>query len=208
LSRPRNTRDEIIPIPAIHGVHLPGAIEAQEAAGGAAMAAGDCEIIPASGATDDELTALGFVLGPADASDRLFRQATLPPGWKRAGTGHSMHTDIVDELGRKRIGIFYKAAWYDRRADLHITTVFGYVGDCIYKGTTPVLDEIWATRETVLEAISGHRKRSAERLATYEQHDDDYFRELTPELRAEIARCDEMTAALTERAEQLSGGDT
>lgn len=153
MSRPRNTRDQIIPIPAVHGYSVPGAIDEQEAEGAAAMQRGDCEIIPAKGVPDEELTALGFVLGPVDDNDRLFRQATLPPGWKRAGTGHSMHTDIVDELGRKRIGIFYKAAYYDRRADLSITTVYGYVQECLYHGTTPVLDDSWATREAVVVAL-------------------------------------------------------
>lgn len=127
MTRPRNTRDQIIPIPATHGVHIPGAIEEQEAEGAAAMQRADCKIIPTEicGGTEQELTALGVVLGPVDADDPLFREATLPAGWRRMGTGHSLHTDIVDELGCKRIHIFYKAAWYDRRAHLSILEANG-----------------------------------------------------------------------------------
>jgi hypothetical protein len=192
VTRPRDTRRDIIPIPAVHGLSVPGGIEEQEAEGAAAMQQGTCEVIPAQGASEEELTALGFVLGPIDPNDKLFRQATLPAGWKRAGTGHSMHTDIVDELGRTRVGIFYKAAWYDRRADLHIKTVSGYVGHCLYAETMPVLDATWATREAVRDAIAGHRARSVEHLGMYEKQDGEHAREQANELRSEIARCDEM----------------
>ncbi|MGI5155771.1 hypothetical protein [Microbispora sp. CA-102843] len=196
MSRPRNTRDQIIPIPAIHGVHVPGAIEEQEAEGAAAMQRGDCEIIPAKGASDEELTALGFTLGPVDANDPLFRQATLPPGWKRAGTGHSMHTDIVDEHGRKRIGIFYKAAWYDRRADLSITTVYGYVADCLYRDTVPILDDSWATREAVLAALDSISKYEQERADEWSGHTGDRAREYEQEAREKLAKIEAIRAEL------------
>lgn len=52
--------------------------------------------------------------------DDLFIQALLPAGWKKEATDHSMWSDLLDEQGRKRGGIFYKAAFYDRRADMHL----------------------------------------------------------------------------------------
>lgn len=196
MTRPRNTRDEIIPIPALHGVHLPGAIEAQEATGGTAMAAGDCTVIPAKGYSEPDLAALGFKLGAIDPSDRLFREATLPPGWKRDNTGHSMHTDILDELGRKRIGIFYKAAWYDRRADLSIVTVHGYVRSCLYKDQPPVLDDVWATRDAVLAALAQMEEREREDIELWTGRSEDYARRYEQEGRERVAKVEALRAAL------------
>ncbi|WP_424958446.1 hypothetical protein [Hyphomicrobium sp. 1Nfss2.1] len=63
---------------------------------------------------------VGFVFG--EDVDELFVRAKLPPGWTRAGTSHAMHSDIIDEQGRKRVGVFYKAAFYDRRANAGLIT--------------------------------------------------------------------------------------
>ena len=50
--------------------------------------------------------------------NELFVRVTLPDGWSKRPTEHSMHTDLLDDKGRVRAGIFYKAAFYDRRADI------------------------------------------------------------------------------------------
>ncbi len=42
----------------------------------------------------------GFTFGAK--IDECFQEATLPPGWSRAATSHSMHSEILDEKGRKR----------------------------------------------------------------------------------------------------------
>lgn len=198
MTRPRNTRDEIIPIPALHGVHQPGAIEAQEAAGGAAMAADDCEVIPVQimGGVGADLIALGFVLGDVDPNDALFRAATLPPGWKRAGTDHSMNTSIVDELGRKRVGIFYKAAWYDRSAHLSIESVHSYVWRCVYADTAPVLDDSWATREAVLTALDSLQNEAHESAKTWAACTEDYARTYESEAHAKLTKIAAMRETL------------
>jgi len=67
--------------------------------------------------------AMGIEWGPIDPKD-IFRNALLPEGWKIQPTEHSMHSDLVDEKGRKRAGIFYKAAFYDRSANIHLTARF------------------------------------------------------------------------------------
>ena len=69
--------------------------------------------------TDIEAAAakMGIVLG-ADVDD-LFREATLPEGWRVVPTNHSMWSDLLDANGRKRAAIFYKAAFYDRAAHLN-----------------------------------------------------------------------------------------
>ncbi len=172
MSRPRNTRDEIIPIPALHGFHIPGAIEEQEAQGAAAMQPGDCETIPTeiSGGSEADLVALGFVLGPIDSGDPTSRRATLPPGWKRSDIRLPMYTFIVDGQGRKRVSLFYKAAGRDRPDKLSITTVYDYVEHCLRTEAAPVLDDAWATREAVVTALELMAKRAKQSAAEWAGH--------------------------------------
>lgn len=95
----------------------PGGIEAQEKRG--QMALVNSSNLPKDMSPSREaFEKVGFVFG-ADVDD-LFVSAKLPPGWTRAATGHSMHSDIMDEHGRKRVGVFYKAAFYDRRANCYL----------------------------------------------------------------------------------------
>lgn len=58
--------------------------------------------------------ALGFSFG--EETDDLFITAKLPEGWTREGSDHAMWSYIVDGSGHRRVAIFYKAAFYDRRA--------------------------------------------------------------------------------------------
>jgi len=65
---------------------------------------------------ESDFAALGFVFhGPVE-DDPLFQRVTLPPGWQREGTSHAMWSYITDEQGRRRVALFYKAAFYDRGA--------------------------------------------------------------------------------------------
>ena len=101
----------------------PGGIERQEAAGQRTLV--ESAMLPKEirGATREQLTALGFKFG-ADV-DELFVACDLPPGWKKLGTEHSMHSDLLDDQGRQRAGIFYKAAFYDRRANMNMVRRYG-----------------------------------------------------------------------------------
>ena len=54
-----------------------------------------------------------------DDSDELFYQVELPDGWKIAPTDHPMWTNLLDEKESVVAEIFYKAAFYDRRASIH-----------------------------------------------------------------------------------------
>ena len=94
----------------------PGGIEAQEAAGQAAMVA--TSQLPIEGMDRAKLESLGFTIGRK--VDDLFVAVTLPEGWELKATSHSMHSDILDNKGRKRGGVFFKAAFYDTRADMHL----------------------------------------------------------------------------------------
>jgi hypothetical protein len=75
--------------------------------------------------TREDFEALGFVFGDLVDGDPLFREMKLPAGWSKRATDHDMHSEVVDERGIARVGVFYKAAFYDRRADMTITSV-GY----------------------------------------------------------------------------------
>jgi len=51
--------------------------------------------------------------------DSLFTFVELPKGWKKVATDHSMWNNVVDNKGRVRASFFYKAAFYDRDANIH-----------------------------------------------------------------------------------------
>lgn len=56
--------------------------------------------------------------------DDLFCECIFPPGWKKETTSHRMWTDILDERGLARASYFYKAVYYDRRANISINKRF------------------------------------------------------------------------------------
>lgn len=119
----------------------PGGIERQEAAGQRTLVANAMLPKKIDGATREQLTALGFKFG-ADV-DELFVSCELPPGWTKRGTDHSMHSDLLDEQGRKRAGIFYKAAFYDRRAHMSMDCRFRI--DCYRDGSGEAMRRVDAT---------------------------------------------------------------
>lgn len=66
----------------------------------------------------------GIKFGGASADDPLFIDATLPPGWRKERTNHSMWSKLLDDKGRERASIFYKAAFYDRDAHMSVESRF------------------------------------------------------------------------------------
>lgn len=52
--------------------------------------------------------------------DPVFQTVELPAGWSIKPTDHSMWTKLVDDRGRERASIFYKAAFYDRSAHMRL----------------------------------------------------------------------------------------
>lgn len=100
------------------------AVEFQEKLGQREMCQSEAIPVRRDGITDEQLTALGFVLGERAKGDDLFQQATLPACWKNVHTDHSMWSKIVDGKGRDRFLVFFKAAFYDRSAHMH--SIFRY----------------------------------------------------------------------------------
>ena len=56
--------------------------------------------------------------------DDVFVHVELPPGWRQERTDHAMWNELLDDKGRKRASIFYKAAFYDRSAYIRLDTRF------------------------------------------------------------------------------------
>lgn len=104
-------------------------ITGMEAAGQAQVVASS--VLPISKGNQAEYEALGFTFGAP--VDDLFQEATLPAGWTKRGSDHDMHSYVVDERGIDRVDVFYKAAFYDRSASMHILRP-GYeaASDAIY----------------------------------------------------------------------------
>lgn len=95
-------------------------IEQMEARGSDELVAG--ESLPTEGLAQHKklLERWGFSIGEPYADDPLFTPVTLPSGWKKRRTEHGMHSEVLDEQDRVRLGLFYKAAFYDRRASTRV----------------------------------------------------------------------------------------
>ena len=121
----RNTTTEILTRGSFFD-GLPGAIEASERAGQRDLER--AEQFPAKmGDSREAFERMGLVfIGPTQG-DSLFLDCRLPPGWRKVGTDHAMWSDLLDDKGRKRGAIFYKAAFYDRRAHASARRRFGII---------------------------------------------------------------------------------
>lgn len=76
-------------------------------------------VIPTdTGCSDADLQALGFELGTVVDGDPMFRHAVIPDGWTKAPGEDPRSVYIVDDGGRQRFMIFYKAVFYDRSATM------------------------------------------------------------------------------------------
>jgi hypothetical protein len=68
------------------------------------------------------LETYGIIFG--EDVDDLFVNVVLPQGWTKVATEHSMWSNLVDDKGRERASIFYKAAFYDRDAFIRLSRRF------------------------------------------------------------------------------------
>ena len=100
------------------------AIRDQEASGQLSFVGSDTLPTKISAEDKEILVKVGVqFLGSVDG-DPIFQNVVLPNGWEKKATGHDMWSDLLDNKGRKRAGIFYKAAFYDRSAHLSLNTRF------------------------------------------------------------------------------------
>lgn len=177
-----------------------GFIEAQEAAGQRQLVNSDR--LPTRTQDDEaEYLALGFTFGDPDPGDPLFRPATLPAGWRREGTDHAMWSKLVDEHGRERVSIFYKAAFYDRDAFMRLATPYSYLNNCVYHKATPVLDETWLTRDVATATLAEIRDSCLKQATKSDgfvaaASNPQYWTERADEHRAEAQAADAMRAEI------------
>ena len=107
----------------------PGGIEAQEKAGQTSFVNSTTLPKEMLGCTQEQLEKMGIKFG--DDVDDIFVTAYLPDGWKKQATDHSMWSDLLDDKGRVRASIFYKAAFYDRSAHISLNRYY-YIDDYIW----------------------------------------------------------------------------
>lgn len=103
----------------------PNAIQAQEATGQQSFVSSETLPTDMQGDAKIVLKAAGVKFHGVVKDDPMFQYVELPAGWKKVATDHSMWSDLVDDKGRKRAGIFYKAAFYDRSAHLSVNRRYG-----------------------------------------------------------------------------------
>jgi hypothetical protein len=99
----------------------PGAIIEQERFGQEELVAGNQ--LPRNGLLGADRTrweALGLKILDEGGDDPLFCRVELPPGWRKVPREHALWTDLVDETGKVRAEIRYKAAFYDRYAGIQL----------------------------------------------------------------------------------------
>jgi len=130
----------------------PGGIEAQEKRG--QMEQAEKQTLPLELRGREHFEALGFVFG--SPVEGIFQEATFPPGWKKEPTDHSMWSDIVDDKGRKRGAIFYKAAFYDRSAHANLSSRFHVAND--YPESGPITVKVADACGIVERKIEGLAK--------------------------------------------------
>ncbi len=89
------------------------------------------EVLPTKwmhGSKKETLEQFGVIFGDIVEGDEMFQNVTLPVGWEKKATEHSMWSELYDDKGRKRASIFYKAAFYDRSAHISLATRYTYSG--------------------------------------------------------------------------------
>jgi hypothetical protein len=96
----------------------PGGIEQQEKEGQASLTTNSKLPQEMDDRTRELLESKGVVFG--DTVDGIFLSCMLPAGWKIVPTDHSMWSHLIDENDNRVAAIFYKAAFYDRRAFMRI----------------------------------------------------------------------------------------
>jgi hypothetical protein len=124
----------------------PGGIEAQEARGQADLTRKFTQL-PKDGLDRyrKNLEHLGFKIGEDDGD--IFVSVAAPAGWTLRPSDHSVWSYIHDDQGRRRGGVFYKAAFYDRSAHFSLQTRYQWGGD--YRGQ----ERYSAAKDTATGAI-------------------------------------------------------
>ena len=98
----------------------PKAIEAQEARGQQEFINSELLPIKIFGNGKEKLEKMGVIFKKPVDGDPMFIKVVLPAGWRKEATNHVMWSSLVDSHGKVIADIFYKAAFYDRKAILDV----------------------------------------------------------------------------------------
>lgn len=104
-----------------------------------------------------------------------------------------MWSYLVDELGRRRGAIFYKAAFYDRDAFMRLESHYGYLSSCLYDKRKPVLDDAWLPLAAAVDELTKMHAKALERaegtagLAARPDLDSSYWTGQVAEYKREAA---------------------
>lgn len=100
----------------------PTAIENQEAEGQKLLCqSSQLPVDVRGGDALETYKSLGIKVIRTSEGDKLFYDVILPSGFKIQPTDQPMHSDLLNSEGEKVGGIFYKAAFYDRKAIFGLT---------------------------------------------------------------------------------------
>ena len=116
---------------------------------------------------------LGFTFSDIPGDDVLCK-AELPEGWYLEATSHSMWSNIIDEQERTRGSMFYKAAFYDRDANMSLSSRYDVCSDYIDDNYTKI--EVYFGNENEKLFVAGQvctpRDASRElRIANYREEE-------------------------------------
>lgn len=160
MSAPRDTSKDHDLVKLVTAAS-PDGIMAQERRGQQELVTSD--VLPRdTRGSDAAFLALGFTFG--EPVDDLFRNATLPAGWRRKGSEHAMWSYLVDARGIRRVAIFYKAAFYDRSAHMDLVNVGNAIAITALYGDGPItraaltLDLLTAEERASLAASVEHMR--------------------------------------------------
>lgn len=126
--KPTNTEQQDINDPIAVFASMLGdssqAIGISEAQGQAELV--ESEVLPTNynGDYKKDFEKIGIKFGKVVEDDPMFQEVTLPAGWKKIRADHSMWSKLIDDKGRERASIFYKAAFYDRSAHMNLVRRF------------------------------------------------------------------------------------
>lgn len=102
-------------------------IEAQEASGQRQLTSSSQLPTNADGlAVKAQYEKMGIKVLKESEGDNLFFDVILPEGWEIKASEHSMWSNLIDNKGRIRANIFYKAAFYDRNANIQFLRRFNF----------------------------------------------------------------------------------
>lgn len=177
---PINPTQEVAdnPIAAL-ATGLPGGIERQESDGQRQFVASKVLPTDMREGTREALERAGFVFTGPVGGDPIFQHVTMPEGWAKRGTDHSMWSELIDPKGRVRGMIFYKAAFYDRSSHMRLNCRYSVeknydVKDSVVYRIEAGDDIVHVMPEIPMDKVAPWGSDEAARAAAYAWMDENY----------------------------------